>query len=80
MLGTLLFRQSMVWSLLTDPSNGEYLWNLLVPLGFLSLAGAEVLLVGLPHLGMTFITHTTWFTAQYPSGLIACIWFAAAAA
>jgi uncharacterized membrane protein len=50
MVGTLLARPGYVWRALAKPDRGLYLLQLLVPTGFLALAGLPELMMALPGL------------------------------
>ncbi|HEX9779943.1 MAG TPA: DUF2079 domain-containing protein [bacterium] len=52
-LATVVSRPGYVWSILTDPVNRAWLWQLFAPVGLLALPGADALLLGAP----VFLQH-----------------------
>ncbi len=74
---SLFYQVDRVWNLLASSQNLAFILDLLFPLAFIPFAGADLLLIALPFLGMTFLTNTPWLTSHYPAPLIPCIYFAA---
>ncbi|MBI4790997.1 MAG: DUF2079 domain-containing protein [Chloroflexi bacterium] len=76
---SVLYHPEQILSVLLSTYNLEFAWGLLFPLALTPLGGIDALLIGLPALGMIFLTRTPWLASQYPASVIAPMFFAAIA-